>query len=51
MAGILWTIVVVLFVLWLLGIVFHVAIWLAWVLLCVAIVIAIVRLITGRSAV
>jgi len=51
MAGLLWTVVVVLFVLWLLGIIFHVAVWLAWILLAIAIVVAIARLITGRRPV
>ncbi|HEX5436029.1 MAG TPA: DUF5670 family protein [Gemmatimonadaceae bacterium] len=47
----IWTIVVVLFVLWLLGIIFNVVPALAWILLAIAIIVAIIRLVTGRRPV
>jgi hypothetical protein len=48
----LWTIAVILFILWLLGFgVFHVAGGLIHLLLVIAIIVVIVRLITGRRVV
>ncbi len=48
----LWTLAVILFVLWILGFgVFHVAGGLIHLLLVIAVVVVIVRLITGRRAV
>jgi hypothetical protein len=48
----LWTIAVILFILWILGFgVFHVAGGLIHLLLVIAVVIVLVRLITGRRAV
>ncbi|HEU4642995.1 MAG TPA: lmo0937 family membrane protein [Gemmatimonadaceae bacterium] len=48
----LWTLAVILFILWLLGFaVFHVAGGLIHVLLVIAIVVVLVRLITGRRPV
>jgi hypothetical protein len=48
----LWTIAVILFILWLLGfVVFHVAGGLIHLLLVIAIIVVIVRLITGRRVV
>lgn len=48
----LWTIAIVLFILWLLGfVVFHVASWLIHLLLILAIIVIVYRLITGRQLV
>lgn len=48
----LWTLAVILFVLWILGFgVFHVAGGLIHLLLVIAVVVVVVRLITGRRAV
>jgi hypothetical protein len=51
MAGLLWTIIVVLFVLWLIGFAMHVAGGLIHLLLVVALVLLIVNLLTGRRVV
>ena len=51
MAGLLWTIIVVLFALWLLGFAMHFAGGLIHLLLVIAIVLVIVNLLTGRRAV
>ena len=48
MAGLLWTIIVVLFVLWLIGLVVHIGGGLIHLLLVVALIILIVNLLTGR---
>jgi Family of unknown function (DUF5670) len=45
----LWTIVVILLILWLLGFSFHVAGGLIHVILVIAVVVAIIRLLTGRA--
>ncbi len=50
MAGLLWTIIVILFVGWLLGLTFHVMGGLIHVLLVLAIVLVVVNLLTGRGA-
>ncbi len=50
MAGILWTIIVVLFVLWLLGLVVHIGGGLIHLLLVVAIVLLVFNILTGRGA-
>jgi hypothetical protein len=47
----IWTIIGILFLLWLAGFAFHVAGGLIHILLVVAVVLIIYRLITGRSAV
>ncbi len=48
----LWTIAIILFILWLLGfVVFHVAGWLIHILLILAIIVIAYRLITGRQPV
>lgn len=44
----IWTIVVILFVLWLLGFTMHVAGGLIHVLLVIALVVVVLRLLTGR---
>ena len=51
MAGILWTIIVVLFVLWLIGFAVHIGGGLIHLLLVVVLVLVVVNLLTGRSAV
>lgn len=50
MGGLLWTIIVVLFVLWLLGFAVHVGGGLIHLLLVVALVLLVVNLISGRGA-
>ena len=51
MAGLLWTIIVILFAFWLLGFAMHVAGGLIHVLLVVALVLLILNLLTGRRRV
>ena len=50
MAGLLWTIIVVLFVLWLLGFALHFGGGLIHLLLVVAVVLIIFNIISGRGA-
>lgn len=50
MASLLWTIIVVLFVLWLLGFAMHIAGGLIHLLLIVALVLIVVNLLTGRRS-
>jgi hypothetical protein len=50
MAGLLWTIIVVLFVLWLLGFVLHFGGGLIHLLLVIAVVLIIFNIISGRGA-
>ncbi len=50
MAGILWAVIVVLFVLWVLGFALHVGGGLIHLILVVAVVLIIVNLLTGRGA-
>ncbi len=50
MANMLWTIVVVLFVLWLLGFALHVGGSLIHLILVIAVILIVVNLITGRGA-
>ena len=50
MGGLLWGIVVVLFVLWLLGFALHVGGGLIHIVLVVAVVLIVVNLLTGRGA-
>ena len=49
MAGLLWTIIVVLFVLWLIGFAVHVGGSLIHLLLVAAVVLFVINLLTGRS--
>jgi uncharacterized protein DUF5670 len=49
-AGILWTIITVLFVLWLLGLVAHIGGGLIHLLLVVAVVLLVFNILTGRGA-
>lgn len=51
MGGILWTIIVILFVLWLIGFLMHVGGGLIHILLVIAIIVLIVNLLTGRRTV
>jgi hypothetical protein len=50
MAGLLWTIIVILFVLWLLGFVVHFGGGLIHLLLVIAVILIVFNLITGRGA-
>ena len=50
MAGILWAVIVVLFVLWLLGFVAHIGGGLIHLVLVVALVLLVFNLLTGRGA-
>lgn len=50
MAGLLWAIIVVLFVLWLIGFAVHIGGSLIHLLLVVALVLLVVNLLTGRGA-
>lgn len=47
----LWTLAVILFILWILGFSFHIAGGLIHILLVVAIIVVLIRLITGRRVV
>ncbi len=50
LGSILWTVIVVLVVLWLLGLIFHVAGGLVWILLVVALIVLIYNLVAGRRS-
>jgi hypothetical protein len=50
MANLLWTIIVILFVLWLLGFAFHVAGSLIHIVLVIAVILLLVNILTGRGA-
>jgi hypothetical protein len=50
MAGIIWTIIVILFILWLLGFVVHIGGGFIHILLVIAVVLLVFNLITGRGA-
>ncbi|MBV8374316.1 MAG: lmo0937 family membrane protein [Candidatus Eremiobacteraeota bacterium] len=50
MAGLLWTIIVVLFVLWLIGFLVHVGGGLIHLLLLIVVILVIYNLVTGRGA-
>jgi Family of unknown function (DUF5670) len=50
MAGLLWTIVVILFVLWLIGFLVHFGGGLIHLLLIIVLILVIVNLLTGRGA-
>jgi hypothetical protein len=50
MAGLLWTIIVVLFVLWLIGFAVHIGGGLIHLLLVIALILIVVNLLTGRGA-
>jgi hypothetical protein len=48
MAGLLWTVIVILFVFWLIGLILHIGGALIHIALVVAVVLVIVNLLTGR---
>lgn len=50
MGGLLWTIIVILFVFWLLGLSFHVLGGFIHIVLVIAIILIVVNLLTGRGA-
>lgn len=50
LGSILWTVVVILVVLWLLGLIFHIAGGLVWVLLVLALLVLVYNLFTGSRA-
>jgi Family of unknown function (DUF5670) len=50
MAGLLWTIIVILFVLWLIGFLVHVGGGLIHLILLIVVILIIVNLLTGRGA-
>jgi hypothetical protein len=50
MAGLLWTIIVILFVLWLFGFLIHIGGGLIHIILIVVVVLIIINLLTGRGA-
>jgi hypothetical protein len=50
MAGILWTIITILFVFWLLGLVLHIGGGLIHILIVVAVIMLVFNLLTGRGA-
>ena len=47
----LWTIAVILLILWLLGFSLHIAGWLIHILLVIAIIVGLIQLFTGRRAI
>ena len=49
MAGILWTIIVILFVFWLLGFILHFGGGLIHLILLIAVILIVVNLLTGRG--
>ncbi len=51
MGGILWTIIVILFVLWLIGFLMHIGGGLIHLLLVIAVVVLVINLLTGRKTV
>ncbi|MBV8688679.1 MAG: lmo0937 family membrane protein [Candidatus Eremiobacteraeota bacterium] len=50
MAGILWTIIVVLFIIWLLGFILHFGGGLIHILIVIAVILLVYNLLTGRGA-
>ena len=50
MGGLLWTVIVILFVLWLIGFAVHIGGGLIHLLLVVALILIVVNLLTGRGA-
>ena len=51
MAGLLWTIIVILFVLWLIGFLAHIGGGLIHLLLVIALIMLVINLVTGRRTV
>ncbi|MBV8364778.1 MAG: lmo0937 family membrane protein [Candidatus Eremiobacteraeota bacterium] len=50
MAGLLWTIIVVLFIIWLLGFILHFGGGLIHILIVIAVILLVYNLLTGRGA-
>jgi hypothetical protein len=50
MAGLLWTIIVILFAFWLLGFILHIGGGLIHILIVIAVVLLVFNLLTGRGA-
>lgn len=50
MAGLLWTIIVILFIIWLLGFILHFGGGLIHILIVIAVILLIYNLLTGRGA-
>lgn len=50
LGSILWTVIVILVVLWLLGLIFKIAGGLVWILLVVALILLIYNLVAGRRS-
>lgn len=50
LAGILWTVIVILFAIWLAGLVLHFMGGLIWIVFAIALVLLFVNLLTGRGA-
>ncbi|HZO92561.1 MAG TPA: lmo0937 family membrane protein [Candidatus Baltobacteraceae bacterium] len=50
MAGLIWTIIVILFILWLIGFLVHVGGGLIHILIVIAVILLIYNLLTGRGA-
>lgn len=50
MAGILWTIIVILFIIWLLGFILHFGGSLIHIIIVIAVILLIYNLLTGRGA-
>ena len=50
MAGLLWAVIVILFIFWLIGLAFHLLGGLIHIVLVVAIILLVVNLLTGRGA-
>ncbi|MGH7707089.1 MAG: lmo0937 family membrane protein [Vulcanimicrobiaceae bacterium] len=50
MAGTIWTIIVVLFALWLIGLLAHIGGGLVYILLVIAVILVVYNLLTGRGA-
>ena len=50
MAGLIWTIIVILFILWLIGFLVHIGGGLIHILIVIAIILLVYNLLTGRGA-
>ena len=50
MAGVLWTIIVICFILWIIGFALHIGGGLIHILLLIAVIVLIFNLVTGRGA-
>jgi hypothetical protein len=50
LAGILWTVIVILFAIWIAGLILHFLAGWIWILFAIAVVLLFVNLLTGRGA-